>query len=83
MYDLAKWKRWIRKRPENRKGSEPTYCKTFVIEAWHWAQYRSNSKGILEAYHSARIPKATEKEVVACMPIEKINALLQEVERYE
>ena len=95
--DIAKWKRWVRKRPENRFGLEPTFCRAFVrtpkyvcqctpadLQAWGWRHVSDDSRGVWEAFHATRQPKATEAEVVACkLSIAQIDSLLAEVEKYE
>jgi hypothetical protein len=97
VYDIAKWKRWVRKRPENRRGPEPTYCEAFAkwatywkkptkeeIQKYAWTGLTDNSCGVWEAFQTARMPAATEQEVKPCkLSDTMINFLLLEVEKYE
>lgn len=32
VYDFHHWHRWWRKQPQNRLGSEPSFCSTFVVD---------------------------------------------------
>ena len=95
--DLAKWKRWIRKQPENRIGPEPTYCSAFVatpkwiigltpkdVQQWGWRRYACDDRGVLEAYRIGRTPYGTPENTQSVkLSLTHIDFLLAELEKYE
>lgn len=86
---LGTWVRWDRKTV-HKHGPEPKYCPTFVIDKYDWwytenGDYKDypktrTSRGIVDAYHQARMPKATPEEVEALdISDEEIDRLHAEV----
>lgn len=93
LHRLGTWVRWDRKTV-NQHGPEPIYCPMFVEDKMEWrkhvnkegfTEYRTYPKtrvdhGILEAYESARMPKATAEEVVPLkISEEEINRLYDQM----
>ncbi len=74
--DLGCWVRWDRKTVYQH-GPEPKYCPAFVEDRAEWRDHIDEQgnyscryypktrvdRGIREAYHEARMPKATPEEV--------------------
>lgn len=88
VYDVARWARWDRKTV-NQHGPEPKYCPLFVENKGHWKTFETkegfqgmkyypktmNDHGIIEAYHSARMPKESPDDV------EPLRISLAEIDR--
>jgi hypothetical protein len=86
-HDFGIWLRWIRKRPENRKGPEPTFCKFFLRRNFYSycggkVSAYLDDKGFVELYQRTRHPSTTPVEPLDGSDIEKINRAYAEVASY-
>jgi hypothetical protein len=75
--DFARWKRWIRKFPHNRKGPQPQYCPTFVRRELFCVP-----RGIVAAYQQARIPLPRDLVKPLDLSDAEIDNLYQEVKAW-
>jgi hypothetical protein len=79
--DHARWRRWNRKFPHNRKGPEPQYC-SFFVQNHRW---RSKDYGIVDAYQQARMPASREEVEINLrfmLSVEKIDKMYEEVKSW-
>jgi len=73
--DHARWQRWNRKFPHNRKGPEPQYC-PFYVERKYW---RAKDYGIVAAYQQTRMPVPREEVQSLEISVEEIDRMYEEV----
>jgi hypothetical protein len=91
VYDFHCWHRWWRKRPENRRGPEPQYCKLFVTdELWYKPVVTHGVTGfkvypkklvdreVLALYRAARMPAQEPVEVWDAETLGRIEAIHRE-----
>ena len=93
--DFHRWYRWIRKEPQNRIGSEPAYCPVFV-ENRTWIKsvvthgvdgYKILPKtlvdhGIVDLYHTARMPSPEPVPELSSDVIEQIENLYDKLNEW-
>jgi hypothetical protein len=77
--DHARWRRWNRKFPHNRKGPEPQYCPFFCKENKFW---RPEDHGVREAYQQARMPVPREEVQPLVLSVEVIDRMYEEVKTW-
>jgi hypothetical protein len=76
--DFARWERWDRKFPHNRKGPEPKFC-SFFLNRWGT---RVEDKGFIHLYHQARMPSVEPVDPFDGEQIEKINKAYAKIASY-
>ena len=89
------WHRWYRKQPQNRIGTEPSYCSCFVQNTpWVKAVVRDGKRGfrryprkvvdhqVIDLYHAARMPSELPQESFSAEDVSAIENLYATVIEY-
>jgi hypothetical protein len=89
VYAAARYERWIRKDPDNRRGPEPKKpCPVWTEQVWMDSKKRGfhqtsllRDKGVLDAFEEARMPKSSPEEVqpINMLPFE---SMLEKAEKW-